>query len=293
MATGQFAQAAAVKNPTPLIDSIKEQFVEKSPVPPLKIGSYVRSSGIAALCPREEVLCAKYNVIREKKFEASTNLIFAHGTGLHYALQNIVLPALKNVMLGHWRCEKCTHIHKKEGEKITDTIVERPVVCGVNGCDGNEFTYREIPLLSMEYMLTGHPDGFLRLPQYEGIGLLEAKSTSSKGAWEIKFAPYFDHLVQVQLYMWFTDTQWAQVLYWEKSVNGTSALTEHHVERDEETIQGALDAIKSIWTGIRSVEEKKDVILPERICANRLCPKAETCSVSAQCFEEPNETAQD
>jgi hypothetical protein len=282
-----------VKAATPLSTLIAERLKTDEPVPPLTPSAYIRSSGVSSMCPREEILCVKHKVMRSKKFDASTLMIFAHGTGLHHALQNIVLPALGPTLYGRWRCLPCGKLHANgdNSTPLLDSLILKPPKCG---CGASEFIYEEVSLLSEQYRLTGHPDGFLKLHEYEGWGLLEAKSISPKGAWEVRNCPKMDHVVQAQLYMWFTNVQWAQILYWDKGVNGTGALTEHHVERDDDTIDEVLNSIRSMWEGVISAyssDPADNKALPDRICMDIECPRAGVCSVAKQCFaSSPTET---
>src|SRR6202035_532691 len=99
------------------------------------------------------------------------------------------------------------------------------------------FQYVEHHFINDEHKITGHPDGFLVLPGLAGMGVLDAKSAGGKSAWEIKSAPNIGLVIQAQLYLWFTGCQWSKILYWVKAENGLEALVEHHVERDDDTIQ--------------------------------------------------------
>lgn len=283
MAFGKVVRAA--KASTPLIELITKKFRQDEPKPPLKSNSYARCSGLSSMCIREEVLCAINNVQRRQVVEADLNLIFSHGTALHHILQNRVLPALENVLHGNWKCLKCGKLHCGPPDKpMLEAVITRPAECD---CKGREFSYEELPLISQQYQLTGHPDGFLKLPGYEGFGILEAKSISNRGAWEVKKTPKMDHVIQAQMYMWFTGTQWAQVLYWDKGTNGIAGLIEHHVERDDDVIQGILENLDELWANLKLWEDKQEKKLPERICANDSCPRANVCAVAKLCFSEP------
>ena len=273
--------AARQSRRQPIIHSISENFNSNRVHPPMQAGDYIRISSFAGLCPREEVLRSNLGVSRDDEVEPDLNLIFAHGSGLHYTLQNNVLPVLK-VLFGRWTCLECATSYGGSAADLTpdtkldDIIVARPYKCPK--CESHEFLYRELSYVSTQYHLTGHPDGFLRLPQYEGTGILEAKSISTRGAYEVKNCPKMEHVIQAQLYLWMTGLTWAQILYWDKGTNGMSGLIEHHVERDDELLENALNTVTAIWDGIASKE------LPERVCQNAECPRAEKCSVKKQCF---------
>lgn len=261
-----------------LVDTIWEQFTQTRTIPPLTAKGFVRGSAFASLCPREEVLAAIHGVVRTEDLDANSLVNFALGTGIHVALQEEILPAI-GVILGEWSCLTCArHYGGMDGKPGFDLelMVARPKQCPK--CEGTTFKYVEQFFRNEEYRITGHPDGFLKVPGREGIGLLEAKSIGAGGAWEIKKVPKFEHVIQAQIYMWFADLPWACVLYWDKSKYGADAFVEHFVDRDEDTIEAVKTVLKSIWDGIASGT------LPPRICATQKAPRAISCACAKPCF---------
>lgn len=258
---------------------IKLKLHEEREVPWLDDKSYLRVSSLAMMCPRAEVLAAKHQIVRRDVVDADLAMIFAHGTALHYILQNEVL-AETGALVGIWRCVECAkQFGKLDGDiTVSQTLVRRPKKCDACGCE--DFLYREQHFVNEEFRIGGHPDGFLIMQGYPGMGIVECKSISSRRAWEVKSTPDIGHVVQAQSYMWLTGLKWAKILYWEKGGNGAQALIEHTVERDEGTILGIQRMIRSIWDGLR------DGSLPERICANSTCPKAKDCKLTKLCFSE-------
>lgn len=246
-------------------------------VPFLEENGYIRISSFADMCPREEVLCSLEKHIRSRKIETDLNLIFAHGSALHWALQNKILPDA-DVLVGVWRCIGCAKDYGSATREvpIAQTAVRRPAKC--DGCGSEEFLYREQQFISREYMIGGHPDGFLVVPGMPGVGIVECKSISSRGAWEVRNVPNISHAIQAQLYMWLTDIKWAKILYWDKGAFGMGCLIEHTIERDDETIEQAQKTIRSIRNGIASG------LLPDRVCENASCPRASKCEVRGPCF---------
>jgi hypothetical protein len=237
----------------------------------------LRVSELADLCPREEVLAASLKHMRHRTVDADLSMIFAHGTALHWVLQNQVL-AETGALVGIWRCIGCAKEYGKlEVPFSASVLVHRPEKCE---CGSDEFLYREQFFYDKEYNIGGHPDGFLVLPGFPGKGIVEAKSISSKGAWEVRQTPNMGHAIQAHCYMWLTGCQWAKILYWDKGGHGTTALVEHTLERDEETIESIKTTIRTIWNGI------KTEIPPERICTTPSCPRASKCSLKTVCFEE-------
>lgn len=263
--------------------SLKElfqiKFKENRVVFPLAKGGTVRSSGFGQMCPREEVLAALHKVIREENFNADQLLNFSLGTDFHSLLQDEVLPKV-GAMVGEWKCYNCGKkfggMGKKKGFYLS-RMIPKPAEC--SKCKCLKLTYVEQFLTDVEYGITGHPDGFINIPGRAGTGVIEAKSIGGKGAWEIKKVPKFEHVIQVQLYLWMTNLPWACILYWDKGTFGLNGITEYFIERDEATIEAIKENLKLIWNGIDGGP------LPERICSSLMAPRAVTCALRNQCFE--------
>jgi hypothetical protein len=258
---------------------INEKFHSSRDIVPLKRGDILRPSMFASQCAREEVICSSLNVIRKEEFVADARLTFAHGRALHNILQNEVLPEL-GVLFGSWRCTGCGWtVGGKEGLPLEERVVGRPEKCLTCDRKAESFIYRELYFANPEYSVAGHPDGFLRLPGEDGFGILEAKSISMKGAFEVKHSPKADHLIQAQMYLWLTGLKWSRIFYWNKGAYGVSALVEHRVEYDEDTVAEIKRQILGLWDGLESGK------LPMRICESQHCERAIKCSSAAKCFE--------
>jgi hypothetical protein len=260
-----------------LKDLINSQYKSERVKLPLLHGGALRASEFGDVCPREEVLSAVLQVVRKETLGADSLMVFLHGSALHWALQNHVLPIV-GALIGRWSCLGCGVVYGV-GKSIPASLVPRPPSC--TACGGSQFHYLEVQLYNAEFDIGGHPDGFLIIPGLPGVGIIEGKSIAQ--GWSVKQCPMFTHVIQVQIYMWFTGLLWAKILYWEKGVNGLDALIEHHVERDEDTIVAIKDAIKSIWGALAG-----EAPLPDRICASPEAPRAEKCCVGEPCFASPS-----
>lgn len=259
---------------------IKLRLIEDRVVPTLTPDGYMRVSSLASMCPREEVLAARTPTEpRRDVVDADLSLIFAHGKGLHYALQNEVLPGI-GVLLGIWRCVECAKQYGTLTEPLasSQTLVRRPKACE---CGNADFLYREQHFVNKEYQIGGHPDGFITLPGFPGLGIVECKSINSRRAWEVRQTPDMAHVIQTQCYMWLTNLKWGKILYWDKGGMGSSSLIEHTVEYDEETVSLIKLTLKSLWAGL-----KEDGPLPTKICTTQDCPRASKCSLAELCFSE-------
>ena len=258
---------------------IRLHLAEENQVPYLDENGYLRVSALAELCPREEVLASTLKFVRTRKVDADLGMIFAHGTALHWVLQNKIV-GLTGALYGVWHCVKCAKQFGAPSPNLQESqsLSTRPRSCDACGCP--DFHFLEQRFINEEYRIGGHPDGFLVLPGLPGIGIAEFKSVGIKSAWEVRSTPNMGHVVQVQTYLWLTGLQWGKILYWEKGGQGMSALFEHHVERDEESIENIKGMIRSIWNGVTSG------LLPQGPCTTIECPRAAKCQLKHACFEE-------
>jgi hypothetical protein len=264
-----------------LLRIISETFVRDEPKPPLDpVASYLRASGIPSLCAREEVLCTLNKIVRRDTVDVGLNLTFLHGTALHWAVQNELLGP-SGVLYGTWECLGCL---KRYGEYIDGARPEdwsRPMPKVCLKCESHAFRFIEHKFVDHALRLTGHSDGFLVLPGLQGMGILEVKSIGERGGREIKQVPQIAHMVQTHIYMMFTGFKWGKILYWQKAESGLGSLVEHHIDRDEDTIDLVRNLIRSVWSGMESKT------LPDRICGNDSCARAKACPVSKTCFGGP------
>lgn len=239
--------------------------------------SWMRGSRMPEICTREEVLISAAKLVRPREIDSNAQLNFEIGKALHHQLQEVLLPSI-GVLLGEWECTQCGAHYgvKKPWQKVGEYAVRRPEQCR---CENNTFRFHEYSFFDAEYRITGHPDGILTIPGLPGLGILEAKSISEKGAWEITNVPKLDHVIQAHIYMWFTGLQWAKILYWDKSVYGLAGLVEHTVDRNEETIDAIKATLVELWAGVAS-----GIAPTSRVCAGPDAPRAKKCLVNGPCF---------
>lgn len=260
---------------------IRAELRREGDIPYLTKDGYLRASAFAELCPREEVLCSSRKIVRKEAIDGDAAFNFMYGEAIHWAGQNRLFSSL-DLIVGKWSCLRCATSYGgcKPGEPLERGLVHRPSKC--TGCgtkDMKDFQYHEQHFTDQMYRIGGHPDGFLQVPGLAGIGIIEMKSISFNGAFQIKHVPNFGHAIQSQIYMWLTGLKWAKICYFDKGTYGLSGFIEHHVERDEETISKIKETVRSIWHGIETGE------LPVRICTTNDCPRAKTCVVAGPCFD--------
>lgn len=245
---------------------------------PIEANSTFRVSSIPYLCAREEVLASRYGVNRPPKFDKDAIFNFEYGTAIHRQLQNFILPTA-GCIVGIWRCLHCGHNVGEVGN-----LVARPGLCpscdfkSDSVLDSEDWMYVESYLLNDSYRVGGHPDGFLSVPWEDGVGVLEVKSISQRGATLIKHAPSRAHVVQANMYMWLSDLEWATILYWIKGLYGITCLREFRIDRDDELIYKVKLALESMWNGIEGGK------IPDRICAEQDCDRSKGCELSDLCW---------
>ena len=269
---------------------------------PMHYGDCVRASGAYRLCARAEVLRSQHAVYFEDCVNEDTLLTFNLGTGMHWILQNDSLPrVLGDGFLGHWRCRQCGEMEVPDPLEETSLQLEdvwgkrdsnlcvgsRPRTClSCRSSDRLGFEYVEVTMSprgsELDPRASGHSDGILRLPGKQGAGVFEAKSISARGFEEARKVPKAEHILQVNLYMWFLNLDWAVILYWCKGLYGKKALAEHFVKRDEALIKGFSDTLEALQEGLK--DPARDY--PEKICARASCARANACPVKEFCFSE-------
>lgn len=283
MALGNLV-AQAVSS-TSLKKILQTRYATVEEVAPLTAESWMRGSKFPEICPREEVLVSIEKLTRKREISPDFYLVLEIGKALHHQLQNAILPGA-GVLLGEWECGRCGMHYgvKKHGVKIEQYAVKRPDQC--SRCEQTDagFRFHEYTVTSEEFRISGHPDGCLSIPGLNGLGLLEAKSISAKGAWEIRNVPKLDHVIQSHIYMWLTGLTWTKIVYWDKATFGMGGLIEHTVERDDETIERIKATLTELWKGIET-----GIPPAYRMCANAEAPRAKDCVVCKPCFESPAE----
>lgn len=321
--------ATSIVNDGQLIRRINKSLTREAPVEPLRSTDYVRASSVAHVCFREEVLVSILRKPRTRIIDTDLRLTFIHGTGLHFALQDLVLPMCGDVFWGQWRCRQCSALHRATGclpaeeswnrseepppgwkrlPKVSKTEWQSLVCLCPSACGGCKavcaefegealFSYEEFTFHDEEMNIGGHNDGFLKFDDFEGFGVLEAKSIGSLFA--VKKVPMADHVIQANLYMHFTGCMWAIILYWHKGTNGIPAFVQHAIAYDPDVLDMCKRSFKEMRSTLRLVEdiqakdlpdlakadELKALPLPERICETVDCDKAKKCSVADECFQ--------
>lgn len=279
-ATGQ-ETALSEGAPPSLPSLILDRYGRNEDKPPPGLDRfYYRASGLAYICPREEVLKARHGLITRVRQPAEEIANYDVGSGMHYAMQNIILPAI-GVIRGAWRCLGCGHVHgaREEGKTVYEVAIQRPDAC--SKCGYKEFLYDEYFIEDKAVGTGGHMDGLLVLPRHEGMGGFELKSISQASAKSknIKNCPQIEHVLQANAYMRMAGLKWLKLMYWIKGVYSIEKnLIQHHLEPDDAVWDSVRTTLYSIRKGMETGE------LPDRVCAHRACARAQECPALTQCF---------
>lgn len=277
-----------------LIEAAVRQAVEE--IPPMRPDDWLRISTIGGICPREQVLRARFNVPRRRGIDPDMGMTFEFGHDVHYMMQNKVMPETGR-FVGSWRCIWCG---ERYGSIKHEGLVLRPERCircgGIAGearrannrpvefQHGESFVFVEEWLGDQEYMVGGSPDGYFvdgdpKSFTKDDIVILEFKSASETNFVKCVKAADFMHVIQCQCYMWLTGFRRAKIIYVNKANPGLESLAEHDLTYDHETIVMVQDAVRQIRLGLSGGP------VPRReACDSERCPRANACDVSKQCF---------
>jgi len=281
-------------------ENIKE-LIEKTlrqavtPIPPLGEDDWLRVSSIGGICPREEVLCAKENVIRRDVISPDLGMVFEMGHAIHWVMQNRILGPTGR-LVGSWRCTWCGEVYGSFKDGMV-TCPERCERCGAiaggeprpNGkpdksVKANAFFYEEQWVGDYKYKIGGHSDGFFvdgdpENYKKDDVVVLEFKSASDKSFYKYVSAPDFMHVIQCQCYMWLTGFRRAKIIYVNKAKFGMDSIKQHDVKYDPETVTKIQSAIKEIRAGIVG-----GPVPGRKACETDTCSRARGCKVSKTCF---------
>lgn len=269
-------EAEAVRGP--LAKRLIARGVVKQTHPPVARGETVRASSLASFCARLETIRARARLPLVSAEEPEDEIAFSLGAGIHWALQNRVLPEL-GILRGEWACLGCAiHVGAYSAMR-PELAVARPAACP--DCGAEEMVFYEPELVHPDLPLRGHPDGLIHLPELrEDLGVLEIKSTASPS--EVRAAPYLRHIVQLHGYMELTGLRWGLVLYWSKSSRGLDAWIEHVVDMDLDLAISLREELGALQAALDDPSSP----LPDRACLDEAEPLAQSCPCVVPCFKE-------
>ena len=297
------------------VNLLRERLGYRCSVASLKAGDWIRASSFASICPREEVLRSQgdidtvsvdlditykhghavHRVLQELVLQSAEVLYgrWRCACGAVYGgltddedgrLAELIETKrfdsdfwllqeqqLETACLCPNACERCGRMVALVDVRFaTDEQGNRDVA-------HSPFRYEEMWFASETTRLIGHPDGFVRVPWRKTLGIVEVKSVSSPQFVKMLSGPSLDHLVQAHVYMYLTQTQWAVILYKDKTRNGLSALLAHEVSFETTLGEQILAEVRTLHAALEGGP------LPARICKTPSCERADACDVSVRC----------
>jgi len=263
----------------------------------MKPGDYFRASSLPYLCPREEVLANRYEIIRGDDNPPGLQITFDIGHAFHYLYRNVYLGPMGE-WLGAWECVKCGWNTDKAKlskapipGKNRGKLAQMPSKCGDCGAtampcseaesDGieSDIVFMEWELFDDRLMIKGHPDGWDKLAGYSRI-LGDMKSFTSTRFNTIKRVQP-KHDVQLWAYMFMCDDEYGSIFYLNKSPWGDySSFIREMVAPPSDKVFDQLvrKPMEDLNNGLDGG------VLPDIGCISQTCPRAKECQLSELCF---------
>jgi len=264
--------------------------------PPLKVGDSFRASSLPYLCPREEVLASKYDVIRAEIIPPSLHITYQIGHLFHDLYRDFYFGPGQE-WVGAWECVRCgwntdkAGLSKCPGKRRKGKLATMPSECG--GC-GAPFirqkgmseqtrlcgTFMEWLVHDDKLGLHGHPDGWSRRVDVPRV-LVDLKSHGFTGFLTRK-AIRDGHDLQVWAYQYMCGDRNGEVWYMNKSPWGDSSaflrdiVVPYSKEQFRDLIRKPLDQMHDGIAGGK---------LPERKCVHPDSVNASVCQLVDVCFE--------
>lgn len=268
-------------------------------VEPMQVGDLVRASSLPYLCPREEVLAHRYDVMRARHNEPMLQITLDIGHAFHDLYRDVYYGPMGE-WVGSWKCMMCGWDTDRAGlSKPPETnngctspgvLTKMPEKCGNchapfivhpgsgDGYRGNG-TFNEWHIEDKGIGVKGHPDGWVARPRVRRL-LVDLKSHGHRGfASRRKLRD--GHDLQAWAYQFMCGDEAAEVWYLNKSPWGDHAafVKTVPVEFDKKGFrQSVLSPVERTLDGLAGGP------LPERMCVSVECPRAKECQLSSICF---------
>lgn len=233
-------------------------------------------------CPREVRLMELMDKKQKDEWiPGNLRLTWDEGVMKQYQLNNVYL---KDFMVGQWEC-LCGC--------VSDWRVGSPEMC-TKCLQENDWEYQEPFFIDPISEAQGSVDSLIKLPGHKKLRMTEVKIMATSMFKTLK-APLAEHKLRTLLYLALIarsehehkneiDTHKASILYWlrghgVKDENGEiSPFKEFVIKRDD-------DAVGHLFEKARALTVSRGCsTLPGQICIHQMCPRAEKCPVSRECF---------
>lgn len=210
------------------------------------------------------------------------NNVFAEGHAIHGKWQTWLWEM--GVLVGFFRCKECGH----------RWYAKSPVECQF--CRSERLEYKEYPLHHERYMVEGHADGAVHLPEFRslieiksvGLGTLAFEAPrlhqryldgqSAEEIWRDITHPFSSHMRQGQLYLWMAWPAYEQIVFIYES-KFHQQTKEFVVDYNKKFIASILDTAHEVSQCVRTghVPERPEWATgPDgKVCPS--CPYRATC----------------
>jgi hypothetical protein len=248
------------------------------------------------LCAWEEILCARYKLVRMREESPQDRYMFSIGKAYHWMFQNLLFPHggdtimtrdcqanrveavgdADDLFLGWWKCESCAETHAGKGTGYHSWI-PRPKQC--RKCGGHEFEFREAAAARDGFI--SHQDGGIR---YNGkVYHVEFKTINGFFFKQLGIVPRDpDHIVQVRLNQHTCGIDRSLLVYINKEEpTGSKSMKTYEVRYAAKDVAPSLRKAESIINGIKN----EDSPLPAGCasCADPGDKRAQACIARKWC----------
>lgn len=230
-------------------------------------------------CPREvrlmELLGKKQ---KDQWIPFQLRVTFDEGNWKQWQLNNVYL---RQFMAGRWR--------DPVGINITAGWTVGPPD------DNPVWEYKEPFFKDPISEAQGSVDGLVKLPEEDRLRLMECK-IASQSVYEKLLAPLAEHKLRTQFYLALIarsdhphkheiDTSKASVLYWLRGYGKKCTITGEITPFKEFVVKRNDDAVEYLFVKALELTLARGAgPLPDQICPHQMCPRAEKCPVSKECF---------
>lgn len=256
----------------------------KTGVEEYKYTSFCRVSGLATLCPRQQILGLRFNILKKEWISIGTKMIYDKGNAYHRWVQNDPLYFGER-RIGWWKCLACGNKRFGKPPKVK---------CKVCGALPDASLYEEHEMqLEHPLRVSGHPDMLLEVGPGD-VRVVELKSIKGED-WEKLKAPLAANLYQINGYMTFlrydkslpvrVNSKKGIVIYiTKKDGANTFPMKAWHVRRDELIVKSMVEDLRQFKKAYDDPTYTPPVL---SVCLQSgwLASRAKNCGCVKECKE--------
>lgn len=264
-----------------LFDFVTQKLSERK-IYPLGPNDSFRASRLGELCPREEVLASRYEIIRVDHLRPDLMIVFDIGDLFHYLYRNIYFGPMGE-WRGAWRCSGCswdTDIAGLSSPPVPGgtcgLLAKMPSQCPECGAP---VTFKEWLIEDKNIGLSGHPDGWDVLGSTRTVVDLKSQGFTTYRS-RRSITP--GHDVQIWAYEYLCSDKNGEVWYLNKSPWGDAPSFIRQVAAKMDKLEfkiRVIDPLREMKEGLNGGK------LPEPVCENKICPRAVECQLADVCWE--------